>query len=88
MTTSWRANDDVIATDLDNELVLLDPTTRAMFTLNATGRVIWQQIEAGHTTADIVRAVVAAFEIDDITAAADVDTLTLKLSGAGLIHPA
>jgi hypothetical protein len=47
---SYRANPAVVETDLPEELILLDPATREMFSLNATGRIVWRALaERGET---------------------------------------
>ena len=73
----------VIATDLGDELVVLDPVRGEMFSLNETGRCIWQAIESGDK--EPVAALVTAFEVDVETARADVEALTSALLAAGLL---
>ena len=43
MTRTYTLKPGVIETDLEDELVLLDPKTQGMFSLNATGRVVAQR---------------------------------------------
>jgi Coenzyme PQQ synthesis protein D (PqqD) len=38
---NYQHNPSVVVTDLDDELVLLDPNSKQMFSLNAVGRVVW-----------------------------------------------
>lgn len=82
-TGSWRRNPAVLTTELDRELVLLDPRTRNMFTLNETGMVVWSAIDTGPDAT--IDAVVAAFAVDREVAEADVAELVAGLAGAGLI---
>jgi hypothetical protein len=77
----------VIETDLATELVLLDPATQQMFSLNPTGRFIWQSLGA-LTVGEIVERVVAAFEVQPDVAATDTRTLLEQLSAAGLVERA
>jgi hypothetical protein len=35
---------DLIETDLDHELILLDPVSQEMFSLNDTGRALWRSL--------------------------------------------
>jgi hypothetical protein len=84
----WSRNDDVIATDLDTELVLLHPATRAVFTLNETGREIWMRLRDPVTIEDIVAVVVATFAVDDATATRDVGRVLFELAAAGLVRVA
>ena len=89
---AYRVNPAVIETDLGEELVLLDPATREMFSLNATGRLVWRALSEGggggapgRAVERAVERIVAAFEVDADAARADVDTLVSRLAAAGLI---
>jgi Coenzyme PQQ synthesis protein D (PqqD) len=75
---------DVIVTDLEDESVLLNPRTQAMFTLNATGRVVWNELEAKDLDA-IAAELEAQFEVDFDTAKTDAAELLDALQKAGLI---
>ncbi|TSA79388.1 PqqD family protein [Deinococcus detaillensis] len=37
----WKANTEVLVTPLEDELVLMHPTSGEMFSLNASSRLIW-----------------------------------------------
>jgi hypothetical protein len=53
----WQANPDVLVTDLDGELVLMHPARSEMFSLNASGRLIWQALpQTGAALADLLAA--------------------------------
>lgn len=80
-----RANPDVIVTDLENELVLLDPSTQEMFSLNRTGRLVWQQLPAESADA-LIAAVVPELPVDEERATADVRALLEALQEAELVE--
>lgn len=77
-------NIDVIATDLDNELVILNPATRALFTLNETGRVVWTGLVEDMSFDVIVANVVSEFAVDAEQARADITRLIDDLIAADL----
>lgn len=81
-------NIDVIATDLDNELVILNPATRALFTLNETGRVVWTGLVEDMSFDVIVANVVSEFTVDPEQARADITRLIDDLIAADLARPA
>ena len=87
MGAEWTQNPDVIATDLGDELVLLHRATRAVFTLNGTGREVWRRLEDPCTIDAAVEAVTAAFTVDEATARADVTKLVDELVAADLARP-
>jgi len=88
MTERWARNDDVIATDLGDELVLLDTATRAVFTVNGTGREVWNRLADPASIADLAEALVAHFRVDEATATRDVVTLLDALAAMGLVRAA
>jgi hypothetical protein len=88
MPDRWIRDDDVIATDLDDELVLLNPATRAVYTVNGTGRAVWNRLTDPASVAELAAALVTAFDVDDTTAARDVAELIDDLAAAGLVRVA
>lgn len=81
-------NTDVIATDLDDELVILNPATRALFTLNDTGRIVWRGIVEAMPIDAIVSAVVSEFAVEPEPARTDITRLIDELIAADLVRPA
>lgn len=78
-----QPNPVVIATDLGADLVLLHSQTREMFSLNATGRLVWQHIAEGLDA--VVEQVVQTFAVERDTAQADVMALVQALKARGLL---
>jgi hypothetical protein len=74
----------VIETALADELILLDPATQRMFSLNGSGLVAWKRLADG-TLADAVAAVVAEFDVTPARAEHDVRALIDELHRAGLL---
>ena len=77
-------NPEIIVTELDDELVLLNPRTQAMFTLNGTGKIIWQHLGM-QTAEEIALKITETFEIDLETATADTNALLESLEKSGLL---
>jgi hypothetical protein len=86
--SSYRPNPAVIETDLAEELILLDPATREMFSLNATGRVVWRALVEGGGRALAIARLTEAFDVEPDAASADVDALIARLAAAGLLEGA
>ena len=78
-------NPEIIVTELEDELVLLNPRTQSMFTLNGTGKVIWQHLGT-HTSEEIAIKITEAFEIDLTTAQKDTSDLLESLEKSGLLQ--
>lgn len=86
MAASFHAGRDVIATPLEGELILLDPHTGQMFSLNETGRFVWDRLGTCNTD-QIVTQVAETFDVSRERAEADVRALMSGLLDAGLIQP-
>ena len=85
-TTILARRPDVIATDLADELILLDPGTGEMFSLNATGRAIWQALDGRTAVADVSAAIERVFDAGHERVDADVRELLAALLEAGLVE--
>jgi hypothetical protein len=80
----FRPVDEVIVTDLGNELILLDPRNGEMFSLNSTGRCVWFALPAD-SVMDVATRVAAEFDVKPEAACGDVALLMVALKRAGLI---
>lgn len=86
----WRQRrysfrDDVVVTDLGDQLVLLDPRTQEMFALGDAGRFIWQALP-GSALEQVAEALAAHYGIGHATAVADVLDLVAELGDADLLR--
>jgi hypothetical protein len=86
MTRRYEPAPGIIETDLGSELILLDPGTQEMFSLNVTGRAVWRGlIRSGIAGAD---QELAAFDAPSAVAEADARVLLDALVAAGLVREA
>jgi len=85
-TARFARKPGVIETDLERELVLLDPETREMFSLNASGRLVWRALPE-HPVAELARQITEAFDVSHERALEDVLRILAQLREAGLIAP-
>jgi hypothetical protein len=85
-TARYKPKRSVIETDLEAELVLLDPETREMYSLNPVGRAIWRAL-SGHTVEVLAREITRAFDVDYDRALGDVRRILGELLEVGLIVP-
>jgi Coenzyme PQQ synthesis protein D (PqqD) len=83
-TARFSRKPSVIETDLDAELVLLDPETREMYSLNPVGRAVWRALPE-LTVAAHAAALTQAFDVEYERALADVQRLLGDLLDADLI---
>lgn len=80
----WRGNEDVLVTDLDDELVLMHAGRSEMFSLNAAGRLLWQALPASEETlTDLLRR---TFDLSGTQAQVDVRAVLQDLAARDLIR--
>jgi hypothetical protein len=75
----------VLETALEGELILLDPATQEMFSLNRTGMFVWRALPA-HDPAAIAAKLAERFAVPPQEALADVRALLDALLAAGLVR--
>lgn len=73
----------IVETDLGAELILLDPATEEMFSLNDVGRLVWRLLDDA-PLAVVVERVVEVFDVSRDVADADVRALLDQLLHARL----
>jgi hypothetical protein len=83
-TARFKPKPGVVETDLEKELVLLDPETREMFSLNATGRAVWRALPDQPVSA-IATRIADQFDVTRERALEDVRRILAELRDAGLI---
>jgi hypothetical protein len=81
---NYQPKQGVIETDLEDELVLLDPETREMFSLNSSGRLIWNNL-ATCDVSGLASVLREHFKVDNEQASHDVIQLIAELHKANLI---
>ena len=58
--------------EIDGEVVLVDLVVATYLSTNETAAVLWRRLADGTSEDELVRALVAAYDVDAETAAADV----------------
>ena len=80
-----RVPPDVVARRLGAGGVLVDLKTNAIFELNDTGMRVWELLADGLVSRDVVRTLIAEFEIDEAAALEACSQLVARLRTEGLI---
>ena len=80
-----KIRDDVLAAHLEGEAVLLDLETKRYYRLNATAARIWKGLEQALEPAEIAKALVTEFDVDPVTAQAELDRAIGELRTRGLV---
>ena len=72
--------------ETDGEVVALDEESLVYLNANPTGAVLWRALAKGATREELIQSLVAEFEVDDTTAAVDVDRFLADLDARGLLE--
>lgn len=84
MNLSVREN--LNSQEIDGELVILDKDNGKIHQLNAVASTIWQYIETGLDLNAISNKLVEAYEIDEVTAKADLKKVLQQFKELKLIN--
>ncbi|MFB9993386.1 PqqD family protein [Deinococcus oregonensis] len=80
----WIMAENVLETDLGDELVLMHAGLGEMFSLNDSGRVIWQALPAPQDT--LAELLASTYGLTTAQARADVQALLLELARRTLVR--
>lgn len=76
----------IVVTDLDDEVVLLNPSNQQMFTLNDTGREVWLNLEQRPSVAELAEHITNLYEVEQAVAERDVQMILAHLLEHNLIE--
>jgi hypothetical protein len=83
--TRLRPSERAVMRGLDDEAVVLDLRSGQYFSLNATGRRVWELVAAGCDVAAVVDALAGEFDAPRSALADDVGALLAELVEVGLL---
>ena len=78
--------DDITWREIDGDLVILDLRSSTYLTANASGTVLMRQLTEERTLAQLIQALVDAFDIPASRAQQDVQTFIDELGACGLLE--
>jgi hypothetical protein len=62
-----RKDSNLIISELDNDLVMMDIESGSYLSLNKTGRIIWEHIEKPILICDLIQQLMNRFSVDEKT---------------------
>lgn len=80
-----RRRTGVVARRVDDQVVALDLASSQYYSVNATGAVLWDLLEADVGRDDMIDVLVDRFGVDRARAGADVDAFVTELRSHGLL---
>jgi hypothetical protein len=93
VSATYVRRESVISRDIAGQTLLIPvrgqlATLQQVFTVDPVARFIWDRLESPSGEDDVVRGVVAKFEVDEATARKDVREFIRELLDAALIEAA
>lgn len=80
-----RRNSDILAADVADETVLLDPSGWVYISCNETAARIWQSLDRPRTHDEVVDSLLSDYDVDRATCAREVGEFVREMAGRGLI---
>jgi hypothetical protein len=86
LTRRVRRSTEHIETEVDGEVVLMQFSSGAFFSMDDTARTVWHQIEDGRTVREIIEHLADHFDGEASVIAADTVLFLRDLESNGIIH--
>lgn len=80
-----RKGDNVMATNLGDELVMMDTQSGNYITLNDLGRVIWDKLEQPISVHDLIQYLLSKYNVTEAQCKTETHAFLQKLQIQGLI---
>lgn len=79
-------NPDLFASEIDDELVMMDDAQGLYFALNPVGRAVWEKLSTPMAYGALLEALVAAYAVTPEQCEKDVTPFLQKMIGQGLVR--
>ena len=81
-----KLTDNFIATEVDDELLIVDPDGGELFSLTGTAKAVWEAIDGKQGESGIAALMAEQHDGDSDTIVADVHALLVELQRAALVE--
>lgn len=80
-----RRSEDVLQSEVEAGLALLDPKSNTYFLLNRTGSLVWAELEEPKSLDQLCDAISESFDVSVSQCKSDVESLLSALTEKGLV---
>jgi len=87
-TTLITRSPDLVAADIDGDLVMMSIEQGEYFGITGVGSRVWELLAAPITVADVVRVICVEYAVDEATCQADMQAFIEELIQLGLASTA
>lgn len=84
-TQTWQPGEHVVFSDLNDTVALLDTERNIYYSLEGIGPFLWSRLRDGADFSQLCAAVETTFDIDAVTAKADIADWIASMASSGLI---
>ena len=84
-STLTTRNPNLVAADIDGDLVMMSIEQGEYFGITGVGSRVWELLATPITVADIVRVICAEYAVDEARCQADMQTFVEELIQLGLV---
>ena len=85
LTLLTLRTDDLYWREIDDEIVVLEGRGSTYLSVNNSGALLWRMLAHGATRDEVIAALLTAYQLDAVTAAADADRFLDQMHAAGLL---
>ncbi|WP_447045808.1 PqqD family peptide modification chaperone [Vreelandella sp. H-I2] len=86
-TTLLQRNPDMVAANLDGDLVMMNEKLGRYYGISGVGARAWELLETPATVDDLVNSICQEYDIDNDTCHQDITRFTQDLMKVNLIEP-
>jgi len=84
--STYKITDGVLFQKVDDETVLLEPTTGQYFTLDPVGTFMVEHLKAGDTIEQIIQQIITTYNVSTEEVTQDLEELITKMLAQQLIE--
>jgi hypothetical protein len=88
METTYQRRDDLLEATVDAEVLLFDAARGTYFATAGVGALVWAELAAPRSLAELCAAVVAAYDVTAEVCEADLTEFLAALHAAGIVREA
>lgn len=85
---AWVIDPDVASREIEGQILFLTPDDDVLYTVNGTGKRVWELFAAGAVPRDIAATLAATYGIAPDDARRDVDAFFAELAAKGVVRRA
>lgn len=87
-TTLFSRNPDLIAADMDGDIVMMSIEHEEYYGISGVGPRVWELLATPISVADITRVICAEYAVDEATCQSDMQAFVEELMRLGLVSVA